>query len=221
MREHVTRTTRLLAGAGALLLAGCVSLLPEAEDLEARLGLDPGYGAAPTGVPLGVTLSVADPRAEDVFDTANVAVQTAPLQYEYLAGAEWTDRAPLLLGLFLERRLEATGAFTAVSDRVGLPVADYTLHTDVRALNVDRTAGNGAEVAYGARLTNRRGETIGSRTFRAQVPVEGKGGGAVALALNAAAARVADETYAWARPLIEADREAGRAREARRRERRS
>ena len=210
----------ILAGASALTLAACVSVLPQAEDLEARLGLDAGFGAPVAAEPLGVTLSIADPRAEDVFDTANVAVKTGPLQYEYLAGAEWTDRAPILLELFLERRLGATGAFTAVGDRVALPVADYTLHTDVRALNLDRTDGSLATVAYGARLTNRRNETVGTRVFRAQVPVAGNGNGAAAQALNAAAAEVADATYAWMLPLIEADRDETRRREAERRARR-
>ena len=212
----------LLAGAAALSLSACVSLLPKGEDLEARLGLDAEYGSVVQAEPLGATLSVMDPRAEAVFATANVAVLTAPLQYEYLAGAEWTDRAPLLLGRFLERRLAGTGAFDAVGDRVSLPVADYALQTDLRAMNLDQTEGRVAKVAYGARLTNRRGETVGTRVFRASVPVAGAGSGAVAQALNEAAAAVADETYAWMAPLIEADQAEGRARdEARAARRRS
>ena len=207
----------ILAGASALTLAACVSVLPQAEDLEARLGLDAGFGAPVAAEPLGVTLSIADPRAEDVFDTANVAVKTGPLQYEYLAGAEWTDRAPILLELFLERRLSATGAFTAVGDRVALPIADYTLHTDIRALNVDATGGGRtAEVALGARLTNVRNETVGTRAFTAEVPVDGRGGGAVALALNEAIASVTDQAFAWMRPTIE---EAQRSEATRRAER--
>ena len=215
----------ILMGACALSLTAYVSLLPASEDLEARLGLDATYEPVPEAAPLGVTLSVADPRAEDVFDTTGVTVLTAPLQYEYLAGAEWTDRAPILLELFLERRLGAGGAFTAVGDRVGLPIADYTLHTDIRAMNLDRTGTNGggntAEIAYGARLTNRRAETLATRTFTARVPVEGSGNGAAALALNAAATRIADETFAWLRPLIEEAERADEAREAERRGRRT
>ena len=196
-----------LLGAGALTLGACVSLLPDAADLEARIGLDATYEAPARAEPLGVTLSIADPRAEDVFDTAAVAVKTGPLQYEYLGSAEWTDRAPILLELFLERRLGATGAFTAVGDRIGLPIADYTLHTDVLAMNTDRTDGNTAKVAYGARLTDTRGRTVATRTFAASVPVAGQGGGAVALALNEAAARAVDETLAWMAPIIaEAER---------------
>lgn len=211
----------ILMGAGALSLTACVSLLPASEDLEARLGLDADAAPVPQAQALGVTLSIADPRAEDVFDTPNVAVKTAPLQYEYLAGAEWTDRAPILLELFLERRLGATEAFTAVGDRVGLPIADYTLHTDIRAMNLDRTNGNEARVAYGARLTNRRAETVATRTFTVSVPLEGGGNGAVALALNEAATRIADDTFAWMRPIIEEAERADTAREAERRGRRT
>ena len=211
----------ILMGACALSLTACVSLLPASEDLEARLGLDATYEPVPEAAPLGVTLSVADPRAEDVFDTTGVTVLTAPLQYEYLAGAEWTDRAPILLELFLERRLGASGAFTAVGDRIGLPIADYMLHTDIRAMNLDRTGGNTAKIAYGARLTNRRSETVATRTFTASVPVEGSGNGAAALALNAAATRIADDTYDWMRPLIEEAERADEAREAEGRGRRT
>lgn len=210
----------IILGASGLCLTACVSLLPKGEDLEARLGLDPGWGAEVSAAPLGVTLSVADPRAEDVFDTPNVAVLTGPLQYEYLSGAEWTDRAPILLGLFLERRLGGTDAFTAVGDRVALPVADYTLHTDIRALNLDVTSGRSANVAFGARLTNRRNETLGTRVFRANTPVDGNANGAAAGALNEAAAQLTDQTFDWMRPLIEADIEAQATREAARRTRR-
>ena len=211
----------ILLGGAALGLAACVSILPKGEDLEARLGLDAGYREAVDAAPLGVTLSIADPRAEDVFDTPSVAVKTAPLQYEYLAGAEWTDRAPLLLELFLDRRLGATGAFTAVGDRVGLPIADYTLHTDIRALNVDLTDGRAAEIAYGARLTNARSETIATRTFRVSVPMTDRSNGAVALALNEAAARIVDQTFDWMRPIIAEAERADEARDAERAARRA
>ena len=196
--------TRLLILAALLPLSACVSLLPEGGDLAPRLSLEAGQPTDAPGAPLGVSLAVTDPRTEAVFNTANVAVQTSPLQYEYLAGAEWTDRAPQLLGLFLERRFENTRRFAAVGDRVALPVADYALLTDIRAINLDRTTGDRkAVVAYGARIVDRRGRSLGNRIFRAEAAADGNGNDAAVRALNAAARQVADETIAWSIALIE------------------
>ena len=212
---------RAAAALLALPLAACVSVLPQSGDLAPRLSLDAGLSPAPSGEPLGVTLAIADPRAERVFDSSGVVVRTEPLQYEYLADAEWTDRAPLLLGLFLERRFEGTGRFDAVGDRVALPVADYTLLTDIRAMNLDRTDGaRRAVMAYGARLINRRGQTLGTRVFEARADQGAQGHGSAAQAMNAAAREVADATLSWATPLIEADKARQAEAEAARQERR-
>jgi cholesterol transport system auxiliary component len=188
----------------ALSLSACVSILPEGADLPPRLALDPGPEAAAPGAPLGVTLSVDDPASEKVFNTSGVAVQTSPLQYEYLAGAEWTDRVPLLLGSFLERSFENTGRLAATGDPVTLPVSDYTLQTDIRAFNVDRTGEDRAVVAYGATL-NAGGRALGTRVFRAEVPLQGRGNDATVRALNEAVRRTADDVVAWSFGLIEAD----------------
>ena len=205
------------------LLPGCVSLLPESGDLAPRLTLDAGEAGAPTGAPLGATLAIADPRSEAAFNTANVAVQRNPLQFEYLAGAEWTDRAPLLFGLFLERAFENEGRYAAVGDRVALPVADFTLLTDIRALHLDQTPDrNHALVAYGSRLIDRRGTTLGSRIFRAEVPLDARNNAAAVRAFNDAARSAAAETIAWAEPLVAqgvAAREEGEAARTERRRR--
>ena len=203
-------------------LPGC-TILPKAEDLAPRLSLDAGTGGSQTAsAAMPVSFSVADPRSEAVFNTSNVAVQTAPLQYQYLEGAEWTDRAPLLLGLFLERRFENSGLFQAVGDQVSLPVADYALQTDIRAMHLDRTSAQGrAVIAYGARIVSRRGATIGTRVFSQNVSVEGNGNAGTVAALNEAAQRAADETLAWAEPLIRDDVAASERAAEERRQRRS
>ena len=204
---------RRLFLSACLLLPACVSVLPESGDLAPRLTLDAGEPSAASAAPLGASLAIADPRSEAAFNTANVAVQTSPLQFEYLAGAEWTDRAPLLFGLFLERSFENTGRYTAVGDRVALPVADFTLQTDIRALHLDQTAGRSrAIVAFGARLTDRRGGTLGNRIFRAEVPLDGRDNDAAVRALNEAARQATSEVIGWIEPLV-ADGVAARAAE--------
>ena len=206
-----------------LTLPACVSLLPESGDLAPRLTLDAGEPRAVTAPPLAASLAIADPRSEAAFKTANVAVQTNPLQYEYLAGAEWTDRAPLLFGLFLERTFENTSRYAAVGDRVALPVADFTLQTDIRALHLDQTEGRShAVIAFGARLTNRRGDTLGTRIFRAEAPLDGRNNDAAVRALNEAAREAAGAVVSWVEPLVEeglASRDAEAESRAQRRQR--
>lgn len=193
----------ILTGVAACLLFGCTSILPNAGDLSPRLALDPGAPVDEPMTPLATSLVVSDPAAEAVYNTFNVAVATAPFQFEYLENAEWTDRVPVMFRIFMERRFENVEAFQAVGDRTNLPLAAYDLKTDIRAFHLDRTSEPAAaEVAFGARLVDRRGQTLGTRVFRQRVNVSGPGRVAAVEALNQAAVTAVDDTILWARTLI-------------------
>lgn len=199
----------LLAAASALL-SGCISLVPPAKTLPPRYTLNAADADDP-GKKLDITLAVADARAEGAINTAKIAVKTGRNEIRYMPGGEWSDRAPRIFSLLLERSFEARGRLLAVSDLVALPTADYRLYADIEELNVDRTTDpSTAQVGYRVRLETRRGEVIGARSFDADVPVTGSDTRAAASAIDAAAARAASETAAWALGLIEAA-EAGRS----------
>lgn len=190
-----------------VFLPGCISLLPSSRDLAPRLALDAGtpMQTAPAGPTISASLAIMDPDAAAVYNTFNVAVATAPFQYEYIANAEWTDRVPVLVRRFLEQRFENEQLFAAVGDRTDFVASDYELYTDIRAFHVDRQrGGNGiAKIAYGARLTDRRGQTLGTRVFAAEVAVSGREREDIVQALNEAATTAADEVVAWVGTLAQ------------------
>lgn len=179
-------------------LAACTSFLPSAGDLPPRLALDADVESPTIDPALPLSLVIADPDTEAAFNTFNVAVRTAPFQFEFLEGAEWTDRAPVLLRLFVERRFENSGAFRAVGDRTNLPTATYELQTDIRAFHLDWTvAPEIAKVSIGARLVDARGNTIATRIFSAEAAPAGDSQLARITALNAAARSAVDALLNW------------------------
>jgi ABC-type uncharacterized transport system auxiliary subunit len=162
--------------------------------------------AAPAsqGEKLPVTLAVSDARSEASLNTSRIAVKTAPNEIRYLKGGEWSDRAPRIFSLLIERSFEAEGRLLAVSDRVALPVADYIFFADIEDLNVVRNDRDDvAFVTFRARLEDRRGRVLEARSFEAQHPVSDHSTQAAAMALNVAAGEAAAEAADWALTLIE------------------
>lgn len=196
----------------ALILGGCVSLLPDSGEQPPRLRLDPDAAITRAAAPLDTGLVIADPSAEAVYNTFNLAVATGPYKFEYIEAAEWADRVPVLFRIYLERRFENARIATAVGDRTEMSLTSaYTLYTDIRAFHVDRTSGTEvARVSFGARLTGPRGRTLGSQVFIREVPTGSSSVERYAAALNEAAAQTTDEAVSWAQALM-AEKEAERA----------
>lgn len=197
----------LTLAALALFLGGCVSLLPDSGEMAPRIRLQADAPVSPAQESLPANLVIADPVAEAVYNTFNVAVATGPYRYEYLAAAEWADRVPILFRLYLERRFENAGAFTAVGDRSEMPIGGgYILHTDIRAFHLDQTRGaERALVSFGARLTDSRGRTIGKQVFAAEADTQISGRRDFAQAFNDAAQISTEEVVRWASDLAAED----------------
>jgi len=197
------RTALILVAAASL--TGCISLVSPATKLPPRYTLT-AEDIAPQGDRLPVTLAIADARAEGALNTSKIAVRTAPNELRYLADGDWSDRAPLLFSLLLERSFEERAQLLAVSDRVALPIADYTVFADIAEMNVDRTSSDAmGKVTFRVRLQSRGGKVLGTRGFEATRRVEGATTRDAATAINAAAAQTTKEAAAWAMELIEAE----------------
>ena len=65
---------KLVPAAMAALLAGCVSVLPEAAPAKPRFHINAADGAALQGEPLNFSLVVDDPRSTRVYDSVRIAV---------------------------------------------------------------------------------------------------------------------------------------------------
>lgn len=196
---------KLICAVPLLALGACVSVLPDSGRQPPRFRLDPDRAMSVAVTPVDTSLIISDPTAEAVYNTFNVAIATGPYKYEYVDGAEWADRVPVLFRIYLERRFENADIVAAVGDRTEMPVSrSYVLYSDIRAFNIDRTgAGEVARVSFGARLTNPRGHTLASSVFTQEIPTGGRGAEFYADALNEAAAMTTEEAVRWTSGLIE------------------
>ncbi len=190
-------------------LAGCVSVLPEAAPAKPRLHIAAAEADALAGAPLSFSLVVDDPRATRVYDTTRIAVAAAPGRIEYLAGAEWADRAPRLFQTALIQTFEDAGRILAVGDRSAVPVADLVLQTDIRRMEF--TVANGdraAVVSVYARLTNGKGAVYAAQKFEARAPARSSDADVVYEAFDAAFDKVIVGLVGWAYETGEAQRAA-------------
>ena len=187
-------------------LGGCVSLFPDSGDQPPRIRLDADAPVTTAEEFLPVSLVIDDPSAEAVYNTFNVAVATSPYQFEYLDGAEWADRVPVLFRIYLERRFENSGYFRAVGDRTELPIgAGYVLHTDIRAFHLDQSRWRErALVSFGARIADSRGRTLATDIFAADSETELDGRRSYDRALNRSAQIASERVILWAVEVIEA-----------------
>jgi len=156
----------------AMVLSGCISLLPETAPPKSRYHIEAADVASLTGAPLGWSLAIEDPHTTRVYDTVKIAVSTAPSKIEYFAGAEWADRAPHLFLTALVQTFEDSGRILAVGDRRAIPVGDIVLQTDIRKLQLDVQSGSPAAIVdVYARLTDGKGRVYAARRFNISTPV--------------------------------------------------
>jgi len=192
-------------GLSTVLLSGCISLIAPATKLPPRYTLS-AIDLEPQGEKYPVTLAVSDARAEAALNSSRIAVKTAPNELRYLQDADWSDRAPRVFSVLMERSFEETGQLLAVSDRVALPLADYVFYTDIAEMNLDRTTSSDrAVISFRARVEDNRGMVLGARRFDAERTVDGRPVSSTAAALNDAAAQATADAAAWAVGLIGED----------------
>ena len=152
-----------------LLASGCVSVLPDAAPAKPRFHIVAADASGLSGEALDFSLVIDEPRATRVYDSVRIAVASAPGRIEYLAGAEWADRAPRLFQTALIQTFEDAGRIIAVGDRSSLPVADFVLQTDLRRMELAVADGHAADISIYARLTNGKGTIFATRKFDARI----------------------------------------------------
>jgi cholesterol transport system auxiliary component len=146
---------------------------------------------------------IAEPTALKALDGQNIVVKTGRGTIEYLKGAQWSDRLPVVVQARLAEAFERGGSFAGV----GIPgqglAIDYQVITDIRAFEVTAGSGAHARVKLFVRLLNDRNGTVrAAKAFEGQAPVSGSGNAAYFQALDAAFDRAAVEIVEWADGLI-------------------
>jgi cholesterol transport system auxiliary component len=141
---------------------------------------------------------IAEPAALKALDSQNIVIRTGPRAIEYLKGAQWADRLPLVVQARLAETFQNAGAFAGVGKPGEGLAIDYQVITEIRTFGIRADMGEVAEVVLFVRLLNdRNGEVRAAKEFRASVPVSGSGNKAYVDALDAAFGQAAAEIVRW------------------------
>jgi cholesterol transport system auxiliary component len=167
-----------LAVAAVLIVAACASAPPETFDLSAA--------SPPPARPLRAQIAIREPVASLDLDSQRILVRTGPDTVAYLAGAQWSDRLPVLVQTRLVQTFQNARLLRSVARAGSGVAADYSLELDIRAFELDVAAAQ-ANVDIAAKIVGATsGRVIAAKIFRTHVYAAGSGGREVSTALNAA-----------------------------------
>jgi cholesterol transport system auxiliary component len=184
--------TAIIAAAAALA-AGCFGVRePVPQPLIYRVDAPRLAAGAPAPVDLKLVVGGAAPG----LDGAGIASRWPGQRLDYLAGARWADKLPVLVSAALVEALQDSGRLRSVQDDLGRFRATHTLVVEVRRFEADYTAGGlpVAEVSLAVtlgRASDRR--VLTAFTASASEPAAENRQSTVVAALDAAFARAAGE----------------------------
>jgi cholesterol transport system auxiliary component len=146
----------------------------------------------------GGQILIAEPGALKALDGQNIVIRTGPGAIQFLKGAQWADRLPLVVQAKLAQSFQTAGGFGGVgTPGEGLAI-DYQIVTEIRAFEVRVGGGTHAEVEFYVRLLNDRNGTVrASKVFRASSPISGEGNDAYVRGLDRAFGQVGADVVEW------------------------
>ena len=127
----MTPMLKLAAAAGALVLSGCVSVIPSPGSPDALFSVD----AVSVGQPLAANLAVREPESPLIVSGQAMTSKSPAGEIRLLPGAEWAERSTRMLQLAVidSFAVEADGA--AVLPESGIRV-DYEMTSRLQALEL-------------------------------------------------------------------------------------
>ncbi|MER9597904.1 ABC-type transport auxiliary lipoprotein family protein [Mesorhizobium sp. M0244] len=202
MSSGSVRSSGFKAGAAllALSLAGCAALGGKPAPL------DTFELSAPSLEARGHSrrqILIAQPSALKALDSQNIVIKPSPRSIQYLKGAQWADRLPMIVQARLAETFQRSGSFTGVGKPGEGLAIDYQVIVEIRSFEVRVDGGEHAEIELFVRLLNdRNGEVRASKTFSATAPVSGSGNQAYVGALDAAFGDAARQIVNWTDTVI-------------------
>lgn len=118
-------------------------------------------------------LVIDTPLADAGIDTTRIALQRTPMQIEYYARAQWSDRAPVMVQTLTIESFENSDKIVAVGRDVVSLRADFLLQSELREFQAEYFGPGGARahVVIAVRLVKMpRRAIIGSESFEAIIP---------------------------------------------------
>lgn len=141
---------------------------------------------------------IPQPAALKALDSQNIVIKTGARSIQYLKGAQWADRLPLIVQARLAETFQHAGSFAGVGKPGEGLAIDYQVVTEIRAFDVRADQGRQAEVEISVRLLNdRNGEVRATKVFTASAPLSGSGNGAYVAALDHAFGQAAEDIVRW------------------------
>lgn len=188
------------AGLAAVLLAGCVSLLPEAEPVSVyRLSSpEPQEWSGRDWT----IVEIEAPMAPRGLSGDSIAVVASGQSISYINGVRWISPAPSLLQGLIIDTFNATQPGLAPARPDDGVRADYELRLDMRQFEAVYDQGQSAapavRVRLAARLIAEDGRRfVGARVFSAEVRASANRTGAIVDAFDRAASEISREIAGW------------------------
>ena len=205
------RILRLGTAIPALALFGCQVPVPGQGPPPELYRLTP-KSSFPEDLPsVDWQLVLETPQANAGIDTTRIALQRAPLQIEYYARAQWSDRAPRMIQSLMIESFENSKRIISVGrDTVGLR-ADFILKTELREFQAEyfEPGPPRSHVTIVWRLVQMpRRAIIGSMAFNASEPATGDNVPAIVAAFDDSLGKVLRKLVNWTLATGEAARKA-------------
>jgi cholesterol transport system auxiliary component len=146
---------------------------------------------------------IAQPSALKALDSQNIVIKPSDRSIQYLKGAQWADRLPLIVQARLAETFQRSGSFAGVGKPGEGLAIDYQVIVEIRSFEVRVAGGEHAEVDLFVRILNdRNGEVRASKSFTASAPVSGSGNPAYVKALDNAFGDAAKQIVGWTDSVI-------------------
>jgi cholesterol transport system auxiliary component len=146
---------------------------------------------------------IAEPSALKALDGQNIVIKSSARSIQYLKGAQWADRLPLIVQARLAETFQRSGGFAGVGKPGEGLAIDYQVIVEIRSFEVRVGGGDHADVDLFVRVLNdRNGEVRASKSFNATVPVLGSGNQAYVTAMDKAFGETAQEIVRWTETVI-------------------
>ncbi|TIS55004.1 MAG: ABC transporter [Mesorhizobium sp.] len=146
---------------------------------------------------------IAQPSALKALDSQNIVIKLSDRSIQYLKGAQWADRLPLVVQARLAETFQRSGSFAGVGKPGEGLAIDYQVIVEIRSFEVRVDGGEHAEVELFVRILNdRNGEVRASKSFTAAAPVSSGGNPAYVNALDAAFGQAAKDIVHWTDSVI-------------------
>lgn len=141
---------------------------------------------------------IAQPSALKALDSQNIVIRPSDRSIQFLKGAQWADRLPLIVQARLAETFQRSGSFAGVGKPGEGLAIDYQIIVEVRSFEVRVNGGEHADVDLFVRILNdRNGEVRASKNFTASTPVSGGGNAAYVGALDSAFGQAAADIVRW------------------------